>query len=117
MTLIIFTIQTRCSSCGKKRCLGGEGQVENVICSQAGEQEGYFTVGGRLDEAATFKGMSMMIGMVFLVFGACWLLSVLAVDHRVTSNYLRVSIRNHLLRDAPSCQHSIGQVELLNMVR
>jgi len=45
-----------------------------------------------------------------------------AVDDNnvVTSNtnphYLRVSIRSQFLQDAPSCQHSIAQIELLNPV-
>jgi hypothetical protein len=47
-----------------------------------------------------------------------WLFYVVAaVDYGVTSNHLRVSIRHEVLHDAPSCQHRIVQVELLNVVR
>lgn len=66
--------------------------------------------------------MAMVLSMcalwLFFLGVNSWRMVVLAVEYGVTSNQLRVSIRNsHMLQDAPSCQHSIGQIELLNLVR
>lgn len=66
-----------------------------------------------------FAITACVVWLLFLLLGGGALVVVVfAVEHGVTSNHLRVSIRNnHLLQDSPSCQHSIGQVELLNLVR
>jgi hypothetical protein len=43
--------------------------------------------------------------------------TVLGIEHGVTTNHLRISIRDHSLQFASSCEYSIGQIEILNLVR
>jgi hypothetical protein len=49
-------------------------------------------------------------------FSFLWV-AVLGIEHGVTTNHLRISIRDHSLQFASSCEYSIGQIEILNLVR
>jgi hypothetical protein len=76
-----------------------------------------------LSSVATLHGINMTV-FVASVWRIVYLLSFFtvgpwltkAVDYGVTSSHLRVSVRPDSLQDAPSCQHRIAQVELLNVV-
>lgn len=59
-----------------------------------------------------------IIVIPLLIFLASFLVAVsLAIEHGVTTNHLRISIRDHGLQFVSSCEYSIGQIEVLNLVR
>lgn len=52
-----------------------------------------------------------------LAAAAAWTIPGAAGDRTAVKHGLRVSVRDQSLQHAPSCQHSIAQIELFNVVR
>jgi hypothetical protein len=62
--------------------------------------------------------MKSLVGLVLLAL--LWWVQIyvcFAISTMDNGVQLRMTIRDETLQDAPSCQHSFSQVELLNMVR
>jgi hypothetical protein len=57
-------------------------------------------------------------GNTAVIVSATARVAAASTDHyNIAGTSLRVSIRHNTKRDAPSCQHSISQIELHNSVR
>ena len=55
--------------------------------------------------------------LLLRLFVAAVIILCAAGDHSVIKHGLSVTIRDQSLEGAPSCQHSLAQIELLNVVR